>query len=53
MQLQTTADLRSFLIDQMIKTADGKLDAPQAKTLCNFAQQIYNTVPMSTGAPAR
>lgn len=44
MHIENTAHLRDFLIEQMVKTAEGKLDAPQAKTLCNFAQQIYNTV---------
>lgn len=44
MKIDNTGDIRQFLIVQMVKTAEGKLDAAQAKTLCNFAQQIYNTV---------
>lgn len=44
MKLATTADIRNFLIDNMIKTAEGKIEVGQAKSICNFAQQIYNTV---------
>ena len=44
MKLHTTADIRSFLIEQMVKTAEGKIEVGQAKSICNFAQQIYNTV---------
>jgi hypothetical protein len=28
----------------MVKTAEGKIEVGQAKAMCNFAQQIYNTV---------
>ena len=44
MKLATTADIRQFLIEQMVKTAEGKIEVGQAKAMCNFAQQIYNTV---------
>lgn len=36
--------MREFLLRQMVATANGELEAPHAKSICNFAQQIYNTV---------
>lgn len=44
MDLNNTSDLRNFLIDQMKATAAGKLGVGEARMVCNFAQQIYNTV---------
>ena len=40
----STAEMRQFLLEQMTNIAEGKLEANQAKAICNFAQQIYNTV---------
>jgi hypothetical protein len=40
----STAEMRQFLLEQMVNIAEGKLEASQAKAICNFAQQIYNTV---------
>lgn len=39
-----TAEIRQFLLEQMVATAEGKVDAASAKAMCNFAQQVYNTV---------
>ena len=36
--------MREFLLRQMIATANGDLETANAKSICNFAQQIYNTV---------
>jgi hypothetical protein len=44
MKIATTADIRNFPIENMVKTAEGKIEVGQAKAMCNFAQQIYNTV---------
>jgi hypothetical protein len=44
MELRNSADLRNFLIQQMVDTANGKLEVASARMICNFAQQIYNTV---------
>jgi hypothetical protein len=43
-KIATTADIRNFLIENMVKTAEGKIEVGQAKAMCNFAQQIYNTI---------
>ena len=44
MRINDTSALRSFLLDQMTAVAEGKLDVGQAKSISNFAQQVYNTV---------
>lgn len=43
MSIKNSSDMRQFLIEQMTSTAEGKIEAGQAKAICNFAQQIYNT----------
>jgi hypothetical protein len=40
--IKNTSDLRSFLLDQMVLVADGKQEANHAKSICNYAQQLYN-----------
>ena len=44
MKIGNSAELRQFLLDQMVATALGKVEPAAAKSVCNFAQQIYNTV---------
>jgi hypothetical protein len=44
MQITSSSEMRQFLIEQMIGTANGKIEVGQAKAVCNLAQQIYNTV---------
>lgn len=41
---KNTAELRAFLLDQMVAISDGRQDPAQAKAICNYAQQVYNTV---------
>ncbi len=41
---QNTKELRSFLVDQMLGVADGKVNFERAKAICNISQQIYNTL---------
>lgn len=41
---KNTKELRGFLLEQMTHVADGSQDAMDAKAICNYAQQIYNTV---------
>lgn len=41
---KNTRELRTFLLEQMVSVADGNQDASQAKAICNYAQQVYNTV---------
>jgi hypothetical protein len=40
--IKNTSDLRSFLLDQMALVAEGKQDTNNAKSICNYAQQLYN-----------
>ena len=42
--MKTSKDLRHFLVDQMEKMASGEVEAANAKGICNYAQQIYNTL---------
>jgi len=44
MKLRTTADLRAFLLEEMVQTAEGAREASTAKAVCNYAQQVYNTI---------
>lgn len=44
LDIKTSADIRNFLLEQMGKVADGEQDVLAAKAVCNYAQQIYNTV---------
>ena len=44
LNIRTTADLRSFLIDQMKAVVAGEADAAKAKSVSNLAQQVYNTL---------
>lgn len=41
---KSTAELRMFLLEQMVAISEGQQDPAQAKAICNYAQQIYNTV---------
>lgn len=40
----STADLRGFLLEQMIRVSEGLQEPLEAKAICNYAQQVYNTV---------
>ena len=40
--IKNTSELRSFLLDQMALVADGKQEPNHAKSICNYAQQLYN-----------
>lgn len=42
--LESTADLRAFLVDQMQGVATGRVSAERAKGVTNVAQQIYNSL---------
>jgi hypothetical protein len=44
MKIKTTADLRAFLLEEMVHTAEGTREASTAKAVCNYAQQVYNTI---------
>lgn len=43
---QSTRELRAFLLRQMVNVAEGYQGADEAKAVCNYAQQIYNTLNM-------
>lgn len=43
-RIRDTADLRNFLLEQMVAVATGRLDLMTARHITNFAQQIYNTL---------
>lgn len=42
--MKNTAEMRSFLVDQIAKVANGEQAAKDAKAICNYAQQVYNTL---------
>ena len=39
-----TQEMRTFLVNQMMDVAEGKVTAEKAKSICNISQQIYNTL---------
>ena len=43
---RNSAELRAFLLQQMCMVADGRQEPTDAKAICNYAQQIYNTLNM-------
>lgn len=45
-RLESTKDLRAFLLDRMQEVASGQLGNNEAKAICNLSQQIYNTINM-------
>ena len=42
--LTNTRELRSFLVEQMQGVANGRVNSEKAKSICNLAQQVYNTL---------
>lgn len=44
--ITSTKDLRDFLLAEMTSTAKGERNAIVSKAVCNYAQQIYNTLNM-------
>jgi hypothetical protein len=42
--MKSTKEMRSFLIEQMGAVANGDQDIATAKGVCNYAQQVYNTM---------
>jgi hypothetical protein len=42
--VKSTAELRSFLVEQMRGVVAGDVDPGKAKSVSNLAQQIYNTI---------
>ena len=40
--LKTSAELKTFMLEQMVSVADGTQEAQQSKAICNYAQQVYN-----------
>jgi hypothetical protein len=44
--ITNSVEMRSFLVEQMVATATGKLEVQQARAVANMAQQVYNTVKM-------
>lgn len=41
---KTTAELRRFLLSEMLAVADGKRTTEQTKQVCSLAEQVYKTV---------
>lgn len=50
--MKSTKELRDFLIAQMQSVAEGTQEPTEAKAICNYAQQIYNTLNMEMRAAA-
>lgn len=42
--LTNTRELRAFLVEQMQGVASGRVNSEKAKSICNLAQQVYNTL---------
>ncbi len=43
-KITDTAGLRNFLLSQMMGVADGDVTHDQARSICNIAQQVHNTL---------
>lgn len=43
-QIKDTAQLRTFLLEQMMQVANGKQELGTAKAVCRYAQQVYNVI---------
>lgn len=50
--ITNTRELRTFLVEQMNKAANGEVDIGIAKAVTNYAQQIYNTLNIELKAAA-
>lgn len=42
--INSSADIRNFLLTQMVAVSEGKQETTAAKAISNYAQQIYNTI---------
>jgi hypothetical protein len=42
--MKSTKEMRKFLLEQMSAVANGDQDIATAKGVCNYAQQVYNTM---------
>lgn len=42
--ITNTRELRAFLVDQIQNVAEGRTNSEKAKSICNLAQQVYNTI---------
>ena len=42
--IRNTAELRAFLLRGMVAANAGEMDAATSKAICNFAQQVHNTL---------
>ena len=52
--MKSTKELRNFLTSNMEALADGEIELDDAKGICNFAQQIHNTLSIELrGAAAK
>lgn len=40
--IETTADMKKFLIEQIGKVASGEVEPKKARAVCAIAQQVYN-----------
>jgi len=43
-KITSTKSMRDFLIEQMQSVANGDQEIAVAKGVCNYAQQVYNTM---------
>ncbi len=43
-KIADTSDLRNFLLSQMMGVSDGDVTHDQARSICNIAQQVHNTL---------
>ncbi len=42
--INSSADIRNFLLTQMVAVSEGKQETTAAKAISNYAQQVYNTI---------
>ena len=40
--LKTSAELKTFMLEQMVAVAEGTQEPNQSKAICNYVQQVYN-----------
>ncbi len=43
-KIDNTSELRGFLLDQMVGVSSGHVTHDQARSICNIAQQVHNTL---------
>lgn len=43
-RIESTADLRRFLLETMVRVSDGEVSLDRAEMVCALSQQVHNTL---------